>query len=86
MVNLIYKDSSSMILKNILFVSKVGANLLSARYLYKVGLVGYFNSENIYFKLNRKIIIKVMIDNSCYIKNHISSHHRETIFHSIDHR
>jgi hypothetical protein len=53
-VNLTCKDGSSMILKNVLFVPKLGANFLSARRLCEAGLVGCFDSGNMYFKLNGK--------------------------------
>jgi hypothetical protein len=86
MVDLICKDGLSMILKNVLFVPKLGANLLSARRLYEAGLVGCFDSGNMYFKLNRKTVVKATMENSLYIVNHVSSHHRETAFHSIDHK
>jgi hypothetical protein len=55
-----------------LYISKLGINLLSARHLYKVGLVGSFNSGKMYFKLNKKTVIKAMIENGVYILNHVS--------------
>jgi hypothetical protein len=73
-----------MVLKYVLYVPNLGANLLSARYLCKAGLVGSFNSSIIYFKLNRKMIIKGKIENGLYIVNHISKHHKEIAFPNID--
>jgi hypothetical protein len=83
-VNLTCKDGSSMILKNVLFVPKLGANLLSARHLYEAGLVGCFDSGNMYFKLNRKTVVQATIENGLYIVDHISSHYKETVFPCID--
>jgi hypothetical protein len=83
-VGLRCKDSSSMILKNVLFVFKLGANLLSARCLCKAGLVGCFDLGNIYVKSNRKTIVKAIIENGLYIVDHISSHYKETAFPCVD--
>jgi hypothetical protein len=68
-----------MILK-VLFVSKLGANLLSARRLCEAGLVGCFNSGKMYFKLNGKRVVKAMMENSLYIVDHVSNCYRETAF------
>jgi hypothetical protein len=73
-----------MVLKNVLYVLKLGANLLSARCLCGAGLVGSFYSDTMYFMLNGKIIIKVKIENGLYIVNHISKRHKEIAFPSID--
>jgi hypothetical protein len=83
-VNLICKDSSSMILNNVLFVPKLGANLLSARHLYEAGLVGCFDSGNIYFKLNGKTVVKATMENGLYIVDHVCSCYKETAFPCVD--
>jgi hypothetical protein len=73
-----------MVLKNVLYVPKMGANLVSARRRYEAGLVRSFNSGKIYFKLNGKTVTKATIQNSLYIVNHISKQYIETAFPSID--
>jgi hypothetical protein len=83
-VDLKFKDGSSIVLKNVVYVSKLRANLLSARCLYKAGLVRFFNSSKIYFKLNRKTVIKAMMEHSLYIVNYISKQYKETAFPSMD--
>jgi hypothetical protein len=69
----------------VLFVPKLGANLLSARCLCEAGLVGCFDSGNMYFKLNRKTVVKAMMENGHYIVDHVSSPYKETAFPCIDH-
>jgi hypothetical protein len=71
-------------LKNMLYVPKLGANLLSARRLCEAGLVGSFNSGKMYFKLNGKTIIKATMENGLYILNHVSKQYKETAFPSVD--
>jgi hypothetical protein len=81
-VDLKCKDGSLMVL--MLYVPKLDANLLLARHLYEADLVGSFNSGTIYFKLNGKTIIKVKMENGLYIVHHISKHHKEMAFPSVD--
>jgi hypothetical protein len=83
-VDLKCKDGSSMVLKNVLYVPKLGVNLLSARCLYEVGLVRSFNSGKMYFKLNRKTVIKATMENGLYIVNHVSTQYKETAFPRVD--
>jgi hypothetical protein len=83
-VDLMCKDGSSIVLKNLLYVLKLGANVLSARRLYEAGLVGSFNSGTMYFKLNGETIIKAKIENGPYIVHHIAKHHKDMAFPSID--
>jgi hypothetical protein len=54
------------------YVSKLGANLLSARHLCEAGLIGSFNSGTMYFMLNGTTIIKAKMANGLYIVNHVS--------------
>ena len=53
----IAEDSSSYLLKNTLLVLKLGINLILARHLYKDRIKGHFNTKNIYFKKDNKILI-----------------------------
>jgi hypothetical protein len=83
-VDLKCKDDSSMVLRNVLFMHKLGANLLSARRLCEAGLVRFFNLGKMYSKLDGKTAIKATIENGRYIVNHNSKHYRETAFPCID--
>jgi hypothetical protein len=38
-----------------------------------------------YFKLNRKTVVKAMMENGLYIVDHVSSPYKETAFPCIDH-
>jgi hypothetical protein len=67
-----------------LYIQKLGANLLSTRHLYEASLVGSFNSVTICFKLYGKVIIKATIENSYYIINYILKYHKEIAFSRID--
>ena len=53
----VVEDSSSYLLKNTLLVLKLGINLILARRLCKDRIKGYFNTKNIYFKKDNKILI-----------------------------
>ena len=53
------EDSSSCLLKDTLLVLRLRINLISARYLYKDRIKGYFDAENIYFKKGNKTLIYV---------------------------
>jgi hypothetical protein len=83
-VDLKCNDGSSMVLKNMLYVPKLGANLLLARCLCEAGLVGSFNSGNMYFKLTGNTVIKATMENGLYIVNHVSKQYKETAFPSVD--
>jgi hypothetical protein len=67
-----------------MYIPKLGANLLSGRHLCEAGLVGSFNSGTMYFKLNRKTIIKAKMENSLYIVHHTSKRHKEMVFPSVN--
>ena len=63
----IAEDSSSYLLKNTLLVLKLGINLILARRLCKDRIKGHFNTKNIYFKKDNKILIHAQQDNSLYL-------------------
>jgi hypothetical protein len=73
-----------MVLKNVLYVPKLGANLLLSRRLCEAGLVGSFHSGKICFKLNGKTVIKARMENGLYIVNDVSKQYKETAFPSGD--
>jgi len=50
-------DGSSCYLENVLYIPKLGVNLISAKKLYKGGYKGAFDEENIWItKGNRNVI------------------------------
>jgi hypothetical protein len=53
------EDSSSCLLKNTLLVLKLRINLILARQLYKDRIKGHFDTKNIYFKKDNKILIYI---------------------------
>ena len=55
----VIEDSSSYLLKDTLLVLRLRINLILARYLYKNRIKGYFNTKNIYFKKDNKILIYI---------------------------
>jgi len=57
MAKVVVEDSSSCLLKNTLLVLKLGINLILARHLCKDRIKGHFNTKNIYFKKDNKILI-----------------------------
>ena len=61
------EDSSSYLLKNTLLVLKLGINLILARHLCKDRIKGHFNTKNMYFKKDNKILIHAQQDNSLYL-------------------
>ena len=61
------EDGSSYLLKNTLLVLKLGINLILARRLCKDRIKGHFNTKNIYFKKDNKILIHTQQDNSLYL-------------------
>lgn len=72
-VRMTCEDGSSMYLNGVLFVPKLGINLMSSRKICRdIGLQGTFDQHNIYFsKYNRKLITATM-ENGLYIVTHIS--------------
>jgi hypothetical protein len=55
------KDSSNMILANVLYILGLGVNLLSGRRFCDTGLVGQFPKSAMYFKCKKYEIITVTI-------------------------
>jgi len=77
------EDSSSYLLKNTLLVLKLGINLILARCLCKDRIKGYFNTKNMYFKKDNKILIHTQQDNSLYLIKLISKDYLEKAFSAL---
>ena len=71
-----YQDRLQAMLSDILYISGLGINLLSAQYLCQRGLIGSFNENRIYFKNGKNIIIKAIIQNGLYIVSHVANNPR----------
>jgi hypothetical protein len=72
-----------MILKNVLYILRLGVNLISSRYIYEIrNLKGLFDLESIYFKLGKKRVIITKMYNRLYIVIYIAKDFRETAFYA----
>ena len=59
MAEVVVKDSSSYLFKNTLLVPNLGINLILVRRLCKNRIKRHFNTKNIYFKKDNKILIYI---------------------------
>lgn len=67
------EDESSMYLSDVLFVPKLGINLISSRKICRhIGLQGTFDQQNIFFTKDDCKLIIVTMKNGLYIVSHIS--------------
>jgi len=65
-------DGTSGYLENVLFVPKLGVNLISAKKLCKGGLRGAFDDENIWITEGNKTVLQASQSQGLYIVKHIS--------------
>ena len=77
---IVIKDNSSYLLKNTSLVLKFRINLILVRYLYKNKIKGYFNTKNIYFKKDNKILIYIQQNNSLYLIKLILKDYLDRVF------
>jgi hypothetical protein len=66
-MDMIFKDSSRMRLTNILYILRLGLNLLPGRIICIAGLSGRFTKLHIFFKKGTKRFIIVMIQEWLYM-------------------
>ena len=66
------KDKSSGYLENVLYVPKLGVNLISAKKLCKGGLTGTFDDENIWITRGNKEVLEAKQSKGLYVVNKIS--------------
>jgi hypothetical protein len=64
-------DSSSRILRDVLYVLGLGVSLISARRLCKNSLKGSFDLKNIYFSKKDKLIVYAQQKDRLYVLKHI---------------
>jgi hypothetical protein len=65
------KDSSSIRLKDVLYIPGLRVSLISARRLCKNSLKGLFDYKSIYFNNNNKVVIYAQQKNRLYVVKHI---------------
>jgi hypothetical protein len=59
---LVYKDSSSLLLQDTLYIPGLGVNLVLVRKIYQASLKGLFNKNTIHFTQGNKKVISAKID------------------------
>jgi hypothetical protein len=64
-------DSSSKILRDILYVLGLGVSLISTRRLCKNSLKGSFDLKNMYFCKNNKLAVYTQQKDRLYVLKHI---------------
>ncbi|KAI1005659.1 hypothetical protein K3495_g2571 [Podosphaera aphanis] len=79
-MDLVCENGSSTRLKDVLFVTNLGVNLLSARKVYQNGLLGSFDTSQMFFTLNGKKVIECTMRNGLYIVTNIASAYKEIAF------
>jgi hypothetical protein len=77
-------DGSSIILKDVLYVLRLGINLVSARKLCQVGLKDLFNKNYMYFKQGPKTVVTVTMTNGLYVITHISKKCKDIAFARVE--
>ena len=78
--NLVCEDRSSILLSDVLYISDLKVNLLSARHVCQAELKTRFDNVYIYFKFSRKKVIEVIINKKLYIVTHIAKKFEKTVF------
>jgi hypothetical protein len=79
-------DGSSMILKDVLYVPRLGINLISARKLCQEGLKGSFDKNHMYFKQGTKKVVTATMTNGLYVITHVSKKCKDTAFAGVETR
>ncbi|KAF7564387.1 uncharacterized protein PtrM4_152160, partial [Pyrenophora tritici-repentis] len=66
-------DGTTGLLRKVLYVPKLGVNLIAARRLCREGLQGIFDDKNMYFKDKSRIAVQAAQKDGLYIVSHIAS-------------
>jgi hypothetical protein len=78
-------DGSYAVLSECLFVPDLGINLLSARRLCRNGITGFFDDKHMYFRRQKKTIVKATMSDGLYWVTHVESDKKkETAFSATD--
>ena len=75
-----------MILKDVLYVPRLGINLISARKLCQEGLKGSFDKNHMYFKQGTKKVVTATMTNGLYVITHVSKKCKDTAFAGVETR
>jgi hypothetical protein len=81
---LVCADGSSMLLADVLYVPKIGVNLLSVRRLCQAGLRFSGDENNLYLKDGKRKIVKAKMQNGLYVVSHIAKGYKEMAFPSME--
>ena len=81
---LVCPDGSSMLLANVLYVPKIGVNLLSVRRLCQSGLSFTGNDKKLYLMDGKRKIIRAKMQNGLYVVSHIADGYEENAFPSME--
>ncbi|KAI0991347.1 hypothetical protein K3495_g16840, partial [Podosphaera aphanis] len=76
-------DGSSMLLTDVLYVPKLGVNLLSVRRLCQAGLKFSGNQDKLYLLNGKRKIVTATMKNGLYIVSKIAKGYEETAFPSM---
>jgi hypothetical protein len=75
------ESGGSALLSDVLYVPRLGANLLSSRKICsKEGVLGLFDDKTMYFKKGNKTLIRADVSNGIYIVSWIRKGLDETAF------
>lgn len=77
------KNGRSALLSDVLFVPKLGVNLLSGRKICASGLKGHFDSNKMKFKDGEKTIITAQVSGGVYVVNNIAKGFDESAFQAV---
>jgi hypothetical protein len=69
-----------MILANVLYIPRLGVNLLSGRRICEVGLTGQFSKSYMYFKCGKNKIITATMQDRLYVITHIKHRYQNNAF------
>ncbi|CCE33421.1 related to retrotransposon HobS hobase [Claviceps purpurea 20.1] len=82
-VEMVCSDGSSMLLSDVLYVPKLGINLMSGRKMCQAGLRGTFNSQYMYFNHGDKKIITAKMVDGLYVVSHVAKGFEDKAFPSV---
>ena len=65
-------DGTTGLLRKVLYVPKLGVNLIAAKRLCKEGLQGTFDDKNMYFRDKSTVAVQAVQKNGLYVVSHIA--------------
>jgi hypothetical protein len=79
-VDMVYKDSSKMTLAKVLYIPRLGVNLLPGRRIYEAELTGQITKSHMYVKCGNNKIITATIQDRLYVITHIKHGYQDDAF------